>query len=149
MRNQETEFCYTCSTSSFLGTSMKNLLFSIIVHRLIQMLPKLTRMWKWRYKTIPFLCLFCFEHIIIYAKIQKSIKFGQQGETQSCMQEYNLGDFSKFYPQNIFKMVLNLYFGPKLASHAIGFRGFFKKTCYYMTNPPWPPRCSFGCWFPS
>ena len=64
------------------------------------------------------------------------MKFGQQGETQSCMQEYNLGDFSKFYPQNIFKLALNLYFGPKVAPHAIGFRGFFKKTCYYMTNPP-------------
>ena len=37
------------------------------------------------------------------------MKFGQQGETKSCMQEYNLGDFSKFYPQNIFKLALNLY----------------------------------------
>ena len=64
------------------------------------------------------------------------MKFGQQGETKSCMQEYNLGDFSKFYPQNIFKLALNLYFGSKVAPHAIGFRGFFKKTCYYMTNPP-------------
>ena len=98
MRNQETEFCYTCFTSGFLGTSIKNLLFYIIVHRLIKMLPKLTRMWKWIYKTIPILCLVCLEHIIIYAKIQKSLKFGQQGETSSCMQEYNLGDFSKFYP---------------------------------------------------